>query len=248
MRRGLTLLEIAVALLALGVLALFVVEPFVKVLLASQEMGALENALSKAQEVLEGYRANPPAPTGGCSSPTALEGGLAYRVCSYSEGSLARYEVRVYRGSELLTALVTYHPQGSGPANPPPQLLEVVLNYDSNTLTLRFSEPVQVPVGAVELREQVEVCFRVVGFCFLPNSTTHSLLGLPASGASVTLTSSGNLLTDDCGWRCLWTVDRTYTVSVSSAIQDLGTPPQALVNPGSFTCEAPQGATEEVCQ
>ena len=49
MRRGFTLLEIAVALLALGVLALFVVEPFVKVLLASQEMGALENALNKAQ-------------------------------------------------------------------------------------------------------------------------------------------------------------------------------------------------------
>ena len=87
MRRGFTLLEIAVALLALGVLALFVVEPFVKVLLASQEMGALENALNKAQEVLEGYRANPPAPTGGCSSPTDLEGGLAYRVCSYSEGA-----------------------------------------------------------------------------------------------------------------------------------------------------------------
>ena len=246
MRRGFTLLEIAGALLALGVLALFVVEPFVKVLLASQEMGALENALNKAQEVLEGYRANPPAPTGGCSSPTDLEGGLAYRVCSYSEGGLARYEVRIYRGSELLTALVTYHPQGSGLANPPPQLLEVVLNYDSNTLTLRFSEPVQVPVGAVELREQVEVCFSPI-FC-LTSNPTHSLLGLPASGASVTLTSSGNLLTDDCGWRCWWTVDRTYTVSVSSAIQDLGTPPQALVNPGSFTCGAPQGATEAVCQ
>ncbi|QMV31892.1 prepilin-type N-terminal cleavage/methylation domain-containing protein [Thermus thermophilus] len=69
MRRGLTLLEIAVALLALGVLALFVVEPFVKVLLASQEMGALENALSKAQEVLEGYRANPPRPHGRLQLP-----------------------------------------------------------------------------------------------------------------------------------------------------------------------------------
>ncbi|WP_337845034.1 prepilin-type cleavage/methylation domain-containing protein [Thermus sp.] len=112
MRKGLTLLEIAFALLALSVLALFVLEPFTRVLLASQETTPLEKAVNRAQEVLEGYRVSPPAPLEGCGAPVALEGGLSYQVCSFSEGILARYEVRILEGGELLTALVTHQRYG----------------------------------------------------------------------------------------------------------------------------------------
>ncbi len=106
--RGLTLLEIAFALLALSILALFVLEPFTRVLLASQEMAALEEALTQAQAVLEGYRADPTPPLEGCDLPEDLSGGFSYQVCSFSEGTLARYEVRILKGNQLVTALVTH--------------------------------------------------------------------------------------------------------------------------------------------
>ncbi|WP_052605976.1 prepilin-type N-terminal cleavage/methylation domain-containing protein [Calidithermus timidus] len=107
MRKGFTLLEVVLALLFLSLLALFVLRPFTEVLLTQQETAPLEAALIKAQDILEGYRATPPIPVG-CSSLEALEGGLSYQVCTLSEGSLVRYEVRVYRGSELITAWVTH--------------------------------------------------------------------------------------------------------------------------------------------
>lgn len=111
MNKGLTLLEIAFALLALSILALFVLEPFTRVLLASQEMAPLEEALSRAQGVLEGCRANPPAPLEGCGTPVDLGGGVSYQACSFTQGALVRYEVRVLQGGRLLTAFLTLGPR-----------------------------------------------------------------------------------------------------------------------------------------
>ena len=106
-RRGFTLLEVAIALLLLSLLALFVLEPFSKTLAAAQETEATTQALVKAQDALESFRANPPTPTG-CGGSTPLKGDLSYQLCVFAEGSLVKYEVRVYRGSDLVTAWVTH--------------------------------------------------------------------------------------------------------------------------------------------
>ncbi|MCS7194507.1 MAG: prepilin-type N-terminal cleavage/methylation domain-containing protein [Meiothermus sp.] len=107
MREGFTLLEVAVALLLLSLLALFVLEPFTRAITTTQETKTLAQALIKAQDVLEDFRANPPAPTG-CRPSAPLDGGLFYQVCVFTEGGLVKYEVRVYRNGELITAWVTH--------------------------------------------------------------------------------------------------------------------------------------------
>lgn len=243
---GLTLLEIAFALLVLGILAAFVVEPFARALLVGRETEALERAFGEAQALLEGIRANPPPSLEGCASPTPLEEGFSRQLCSYTQGNLIRYEVLLFRGSELQTALASLHLRTTAVINEPPALQQVRFHYAQDRIELVFSEPVRVTAGGLTLTEtyRSRFCFIICPPWSPPTTRTLFLPQSPLSGQSIAV----NIPLNEDTFPLIGTqYDYTYSLGVPAAsVTDIATPPLPLANPGTWTCQA--NRDPEACQ